>query len=100
MRTLHSGPRFRGDFDMFAKQSGYLKVVQDNGFRLPADYLDFADQFESARQVLAATDQTTVPCNNDLLAANFVEDGDTHVADRLRVLRKQRPVLRTGQHVL
>ena len=29
------------------------------------------------RQVLTATDQTTVPCNNDLLAANFVEDGDT-----------------------
>ena len=26
--------------------------------------------------MLAATDQTTVPCNNDLLAANFVEDGD------------------------
>jgi len=77
MRTLHSGPRFRGTFDMFVKQPGYLKAVQDNGFRIPADYLDFADRFESARQVLAATDQTTVPCNNDLLAANFVEDGDT-----------------------
>jgi thiamine kinase-like enzyme len=77
MRTLHSGQRFRGTFDMFAKQAGYLKVVQDNGFRIPTDYLDFADQFESARRVLAATDQTTVPCNNDLLAANFVEDGDT-----------------------
>jgi thiamine kinase-like enzyme len=77
MRKLHSGPRFRGSFDMFAKQSGYLKVVQDNGFRIPADYLTYADQFESARQVLTATDQTTVPCNNDLLAANFVEDGDT-----------------------
>jgi thiamine kinase-like enzyme len=76
MRQLHSGPRFRGTFDMFAKQSGYLRVVRDNGFRLPADYLDFADRFESARQVLTATDQTTVPCNNDLLAANFVEDGD------------------------
>ncbi len=30
---------------------------------------------ESA-SVLTATDQTTVPCNNDLLAGNFVEDGD------------------------
>jgi thiamine kinase-like enzyme len=77
MRKLHSGPRFRGTFDMFAKQASYLRVVQDNGFRMPTDYLDFADRFESARQVLVATDQTTVPCNNDLLAANFVEDGDT-----------------------
>jgi thiamine kinase-like enzyme len=75
MRMLHSGPRFRGNFDMFVKQPGYLKVVQDNNFRIPSDYLDFAGQFESARRVLAA-DRTTVPCNNDLLAANFVEDGD------------------------
>jgi len=76
MRTLHSGPRFRGTFDMFAKQRAYLKVVQDNGFRMPGDYMDYADQFEGVRQVLHATDRTTVPCNNDLLAANFVEDGD------------------------
>ena len=26
--------------------------------------------------MLTATDQTTVPCNNDLLAGNFIEDGD------------------------
>jgi thiamine kinase-like enzyme len=75
-RTLHRGPRFRNDFDMFAIQPEYLKIVTDNGFRIPADYHDFADRFERARRVLAATDQTTVPCNNDLLAANFVEDGD------------------------
>ena len=77
MRRLHSGPRFRGTFDMFDKQRRYLKVVQDNGFRIPPDYLDYADRLEAARRVLTATDQGTVPCNNDLLAANFVEDGDT-----------------------
>lgn len=77
MRRLHAGPRFRGDFDMFVKQQSYLKVLHDNGFRMPIDYLDFSGQFESVRQVLAATDRTTVPCNNDLLAANFVADGDT-----------------------
>ena len=32
----------------------------------------------------------TVPCNNDLLAANFIDDGDADLADRLRVLRQQR----------
>ncbi|WP_319450071.1 MULTISPECIES: choline kinase family protein [unclassified Mycobacterium] len=77
MRKLHSGPRFHGTFDMFEKQRRYLKVVQDNGFRLPSDYLEFADHFERAKVVLTATHQTTVPCNNDLLAANFVSDGDT-----------------------
>ena len=39
-------------------------------------YLDFADKFDDIRRVFTATDQTTVPCNNDLLAENFVEDGD------------------------
>jgi thiamine kinase-like enzyme len=57
-------------------QPSYLKVVRDNGFRIPASYLDFADRFDQVRRALALTDQTTVPCNNDLLAANFVEDGD------------------------
>jgi thiamine kinase-like enzyme len=75
-RALHRGPRFRNDFDMFELQPAYLKVVRDNGFRLPDDYLDFADQFDAIHRVLSATDRTTVPCNNDLLAANFVEDGD------------------------
>ena len=75
-RTLHAGPRFRDRFDMFERQPAYLKAVHDNGFRLPADYLDFADDFAAVRQVLEAGDQITVPCNNDLLAGNFVDDGE------------------------
>jgi thiamine kinase-like enzyme len=75
-RTLHGGPRFRNDFDMFVLQPAYLKILQDNGFRLPSDYLEYADHFESIRAALAAENLVTVPCHNDLLAANFVEDGD------------------------
>lgn len=75
-RALHSGPRFRGRFDMFERQADYLKVVHDRGFRIPGDYLDYADTFDTMRRVLAATDQTTVPCNNDLLAGNCIEVGD------------------------
>ena len=76
IRTLHSGPRFQGRFDMFETQPSYLKTVIDNGFRIPDDYLDHADTFDEIARVLTATDQTTVPCNNDLLAGNFIEDGD------------------------
>jgi thiamine kinase-like enzyme len=75
-RVLHAGPRFRGHFDMFKRQPGYLKTVQDNGFRLPSEYLRYTDKFADIRAALRVNDQTTVPCNNDLLAANFVEDGD------------------------
>ncbi|HEX3286487.1 MAG TPA: phosphotransferase [Mycobacterium sp.] len=76
IRTLHSGPRFQGRFDMFERQPAYLKTVLENGFRIPNDYLDYADTFNEVARVLTATDQTTVPCNNDLLAGNFIEDGD------------------------
>ena len=75
-RALHGGPRFRGRFDMFERQPSYLKTVQDNGFKIPHDYLEYVDTFGRIREALTATDQTTVPCNNDLLAGNFIEDGD------------------------
>jgi thiamine kinase-like enzyme len=75
-RALHAGPRFRGRFDMFERQPQYLKTVLDNGFKMPSDYLQYADTFNGIRDALRATDQTTVPCNNDLLAENFIEDGD------------------------
>jgi thiamine kinase-like enzyme len=75
-RELHRGPRFRGRFDMFERQPRYLKTVRDNGFKIPLDYLDHADTFARIETALTATDQTTVPCNNDLLAGNFIEDGE------------------------
>jgi thiamine kinase-like enzyme len=75
-RALHHGPRFQGRFDMFERQAAYLKTVLDSGFRLPSDYGDHAEVFGHIGTALAATDRTTVPCNNDLLAENFIEDGD------------------------
>jgi thiamine kinase-like enzyme len=75
-RALHSGPRFCSRFDMFERQRTYLKTVLDNGFKVPRDYFEHAEAFAAAREALTATDQTTVPCNNDLLAENFIEDGD------------------------
>ena len=75
-RALHDGPRFQGRFDMFERQPAYLETTRRHGFRIPSDYLDHAEAFAAAERVLTATDQTTVPCNNDLLAGNFIEDGD------------------------
>jgi len=75
-RNLHAGPRFCGRFDMFERQPSYLKTAADNGFKIPHDYLEYADRFGEIQHALEATDQTTVPCNNDLLAGNFIEDGD------------------------
>jgi len=75
VRRLHAGPRFTGDFDMFARQAGYLDVVRENRLRLPNGYADHAPAWDDVRRALAAAPRPTVPCNNDLLAANFIDDG-------------------------
>jgi thiamine kinase-like enzyme len=76
VRRLHAGPRFTGEFDMFARQAGYLDVVRTHGMRLPAGYADHAAAWHDVRRALAAAPRPTVPCNNDLLAANFLDDGE------------------------
>jgi thiamine kinase-like enzyme len=81
-RRLHAGGRFGNDFDMFEIQRRYLSAARSRGFRIPAGYDGLMPQFEAARAVLAAGAEGTVPCNNDLLAANFIDDGERiHLID-------------------
>jgi thiamine kinase-like enzyme len=80
VRRLHEGPRFAGADpqkfgDMFARQATYLATIRERGFRLPAGYESYADAWADLRSALAAVPRPTVPCNNDLLAANFIDDG-------------------------
>jgi thiamine kinase-like enzyme len=75
-RTLHGGPRFRGDFDMFRRQRTYRQTVEERGYRLFAGYDDHADGWRRVQVALAKRAEATVPCNNDLLAGNFIDDGE------------------------
>ena len=74
-KRLHDGPRFLHDFDMFEIQRGYIGVVQERGFRLPGRYLDFEPQVRALEQAMRVHGEATVPCNNDLLAENFIDVG-------------------------
>jgi thiamine kinase-like enzyme len=76
VRTLHEGPRFVNDFDMFAIQPAYLAAVREHGFRLPDRYLDLAPRAELIRAAFGVRPEPTVPCNNDLLAGNIIDDGE------------------------
>lgn len=76
VRTLHAGPRFTGDFDMFARQRAFLDVIADHDLRLPPEYPAYADRFAEVGAALRVRPVPSVPCNNDLLAANIVDDGD------------------------
>ncbi len=71
-RRLHGARRFRDDFDMFEIQPRYLEIVQERGFRLPDRYREFEPQVAAIRDAFALRDEGTVPCNNDLLAENFM----------------------------
>ena len=75
-RRLHSGGRFGNDFDMFDVQRGYRSVARTRGFKVPAGYDDLLPAVGAAEKALAVRAEGTVPCNNDLLAANFIDDGD------------------------
>ena len=75
-RRLHGGARFVGDFDMFGVQRRYLAIVRESGFRLPEDYASFEPAVRRIEQVLRASATGTVPCHNDLLAANIMDDGE------------------------
>ena len=75
--ALHRGPRFLHDFDMFEIQRGYIRVVQERGFRLPDRYLEFEPQVRALEAAMRLRSEPTVPCNNDLLAENFIDVGGT-----------------------
>jgi thiamine kinase-like enzyme len=75
-RQLHGAERFDGEFNMFEIQRRYRAVVAERGITIPAGYDDLMGRFDDAARALAVRDEGTVPCNNDLLAANFIEDGE------------------------
>lgn len=81
-RKLHGGPRFCNEFDMFDIQEGYLEICKSRGYRLPDGYLSYMAHVARMKAAMRSTREETVPCNNDLLPANFIDDGKKiHIID-------------------
>jgi thiamine kinase-like enzyme len=76
LRRLHAGPRFRDDFDMFRLAERYLAVVDERDITIPAGYRDHLHLLPRIDAALAAHPLPTVPCHNDLLAENYLDDGE------------------------
>lgn len=76
VHQLHAGPEFAGRFDMVAVQAYYRGIVAEHGLTIPTDYDDHLPRMRQVAEVLAATAEPLVPCNNDLLPANFLDDGE------------------------
>ena len=75
-RRLHAARPFLQDFDMFTIQRRYLGVVRERGFRLPDRYLELEPQLRAVEAAMLVRAEPKVPCNNDLLAENFIDVGD------------------------
>ena len=76
VRTLHSAKPFVSDFNMFTLQKRYLDIVQSNNFIYPDKYLDYEGHITDLKKALSVLPSEIVPCNNDLLPGNFIDDGE------------------------
>ena len=75
LRQLHAGPRFRDDFDMFRLSERYLALVDERSIPIPSGYREHIDRFPRIEAALRRHPVATVPCHNDLLADNYLDDG-------------------------
>jgi len=76
LRQLHAGPRFRDDFDMVRLSRYYLQVVDERTIAIPVGYREHVPLIPRIEAALAAHRPATVPCHNDLLAENYLDDGE------------------------
>jgi thiamine kinase-like enzyme len=73
LRRLHDGPALPARFDSFRVVEAYRATAHERGVAVPSAYArakEIADQIERRRSGTAFR-----PCHNDLLSANFIDDG-------------------------
>ena len=75
LRRLHAGPRFHKDFDMFRLVEYYLEIVAQQGVTIPTGFRDRLGTVAEVEHAVAVNELPTVPCHNDLLAENYIDDG-------------------------
>lgn len=82
-RRLHAAPRpFVNTFDIFAKQRQLLEICRRHDLSLVEDYATHLSLAQKLEAVLGADPLAAVPCHNDLLAENFLEEpGGIRIVD-------------------
>jgi thiamine kinase-like enzyme len=74
VRAFHAGPSIPGTFDSFRVVESYRATARERGGTVPADFdwaHGLAERIEAKR-----SGHEPVPCHNDLLNANFLDDGE------------------------
>ncbi|MFL5797377.1 MAG: phosphotransferase [Actinomycetota bacterium] len=79
LRAIHSADPIPGRFDAHRVVETYAETASSRGVEPPPDYAwakSISDQIETTRGP-----QPPIPCHNDLLNANFIDDGE-----RIRII--------------
>jgi thiamine kinase-like enzyme len=79
LRKLHDAEPIPGRFDSHAVVEEYSREAAGRGVAIPSAYA--AAHEESERIRAARGPQQHVPCHNDLLNANFLDDGEIRIVD-------------------
>jgi thiamine kinase-like enzyme len=75
LSRLHAAPRFLKDFNMFRLTEFYLNVADKHQVKIPENFRERMPMVKQIEQAFDANPIQSVPCHNDLLAANYI-DGD------------------------
>ena len=75
IKMLHAGPRFLIDFNMFRLTEFYLDICKQYDVTIPDRYPERMPAVYQIEKAMSARPLPTVPCNNDLLAENYIDDG-------------------------
>jgi len=76
MKTLHSGKRFKNNFDIFESFEKYLSICQDKNYKLPKKFLKYKKRFDKLNEFITFNKLDLVPCHNDLWVHNILKDND------------------------
>ncbi len=76
IKRLHAGQRFYSDFNMFRLTEYYLRLCRERSIKTPDGYADRMPTVNQIEKAMSAKPLATVPCNNDLLAENYIDDGN------------------------
>ena len=77
LRAVHdSGAQLPVAFSPFRNVEAYARTVTERGATLPAGHIDAAARARAVEAALRGPEHAPVPCHDDLLAANFILDGD------------------------
>ena len=75
IKKLNGGPRFLLDFNMFRLTEYYLQICREHEIKIPDGYVERMPTVQRIEEAMNVRPLETVPCNNDLLAENYIDDG-------------------------